>query len=237
MNWDNFKVIADKIRPLANYVFLHCWGEPLLHKRIIDMINYLKPIRTHISTNGQLVTDNMAQRLAASGVDIGVSIDGYTQKVYEKYRRGGSVEKAYNAIKLLKKHGVKQLSSRFVVFKHNIHELQLYLKEMRRIGINNAEGKVPYIVPGSGLEHADGWKRPKRKISKSCIDLESVMTIYVNGDVVPCCYIYNSSVVFGNLLKDEVIDVYNNGKISKFRIDLNTGVSEVCQRSCLSIRR
>lgn len=32
MSFERFKIIADKIRPYAKYLYLHIWGEPLLNK-------------------------------------------------------------------------------------------------------------------------------------------------------------------------------------------------------------
>ena len=42
MEWDLYTSIIDEIAPWAEAVVLHSWGEPLLHKRIIDMIRYAK---------------------------------------------------------------------------------------------------------------------------------------------------------------------------------------------------
>ena len=45
MEWDLYTAIIDEIAPLVEAVVLHSWGEPLLHKRIIEMIQYAKDAR------------------------------------------------------------------------------------------------------------------------------------------------------------------------------------------------
>ena len=37
MKFDQFKIIADKIRSYCKYLYLHLWGEPMLNNDIFDM--------------------------------------------------------------------------------------------------------------------------------------------------------------------------------------------------------
>ena len=78
LQFDQFKVIADKIRPFCKYLYLHIWGEPMLNKEIFKMIEYASAFtHTNISTNGQSLSQEKARKLIRSGVtDIIVSIDG-----------------------------------------------------------------------------------------------------------------------------------------------------------------
>ncbi len=57
MEWELYTAIIDEIAPWAEAVFLHSWGEPLLHKRIIEMIRYAKErdVWVETSTNATLV--------------------------------------------------------------------------------------------------------------------------------------------------------------------------------------
>lgn len=235
MDWGIFITIADKIRPYAEYVYLHEWGEPLLHPRIVDMVEYLKPIRCGIATNGQLVTDNIARKLAACSVDVMVSLDGYTQEVYKKYRVGGNVDKAYKAIELLLKYGVKDLAVRYVIFKHNQHELDLFMKKMKKMNIKNASAKVPFVMKNSNLEYASEYVRKTPNKFSQCVALTRTMTIGVDGTVHICCNDYNMLEQLGNLMNKDVIEIYNNEKVNKLRSNLKRNVPpEVCKKYCWS---
>ena len=96
MRFDQFKIIARKIKPYCDYLYLHIWGEPLLNRDIFRIIAYASDFtKTNISTNGMLITPEIAEKLIQSGVtDIIVSIDGVSQGVYSRYRVGGRVENA-----------------------------------------------------------------------------------------------------------------------------------------------
>jgi len=237
MDWDTFIIIADKIKPYAEYVYLHEWGEPLLHPRIIDMVEYLKPIRCGIATNGQLVTDDVAKKLAACGVDVMVSLDGYTQEVYEKYRAKGDVKKAYKAVELLLKHDVKDLAVRYVTFKHNQHELDSFMKKMNEMGIKNASPKVPFVMEGCGLEYAPGYVRETPDKFSQCVALTRTMTVGVDGTVHICCNDYNMLGQLGSLMTHDVLDIYNSEVVNNLRRDLKNNLPpEVCKQYCWSWR-
>ena len=66
----------------------------LLNKDIFQIINYASGFtKTNISTNGNQITEENAQKLIQSGVtDIIVSIDGVSQAVYENYLFMGGIE-------------------------------------------------------------------------------------------------------------------------------------------------
>ena len=84
------------------------------NKNFKDYISYVKQhnIYTITSTNGQLIDKNIALNIIKSGLDrIIISIDGTTQEVYEKYRKGGLLSKSIEAIKFLKE-AKKELNSK-----------------------------------------------------------------------------------------------------------------------------
>ena len=105
MKFDQFRIIADKIRPFVKLCYLFNWGEPLLNPDIFKIIGHAASnFNAHIviSTNGLLMTEKAAQQLIESGVsEVLVSIDGMSQKVYEKYRIGGNAQKALSSLKIL----------------------------------------------------------------------------------------------------------------------------------------
>ena len=95
MEWDLYTQIIDEIAPYAEAVVLHSWGEPLLHKRIIDMIRYAKErdVLVETSTNATRLDEETARTLIASGLDrIYLSMDGLTKETYEKVRVKGHYE-------------------------------------------------------------------------------------------------------------------------------------------------
>ena len=89
MDFDLFKSIVDEMAPYVKATTLHIWGEPLMHKRIFDMVAYCrqKGLRAEISTNATLLDERKAQGLLDAGLDtIYLCLDGFRPETYEAIR-------------------------------------------------------------------------------------------------------------------------------------------------------
>jgi MoaA/NifB/PqqE/SkfB family radical SAM enzyme len=103
-----FKKIIDSIAKLeVPSIKLNWRGEPLLHPKIIDFINYAKKnkiLEIMINTNCTNLDTKMSEKLIDSGIDqIIFSFDGGTKETYNKMRPGrfkkNEFENVYNNIK------------------------------------------------------------------------------------------------------------------------------------------
>ena len=111
-----FEEIIDIIDQLAelniNYITLS-GGEPFLHERLFDIIDYIntKNIHIMITTNGTTLTDEIVEKIKAAGVDsLQISIDSSIPEIHDEFRGAqGAFAKAVDGIKLCKKHGVKMM--------------------------------------------------------------------------------------------------------------------------------
>jgi hypothetical protein len=106
------------------------YGETFLHKRAIEMCEYIKSRFPHVylytSTNGLAFTEEQARRLAQSGIDeVTFSIDGACQESYATYRKRGEFAKAIRNLSALvnEKHAkgldVPFVNWRYILFTHN----------------------------------------------------------------------------------------------------------------------
>ncbi len=251
LDFEHFKIIAERIRPYAKYLYLHLWGEPMLNKDIIKIIQYASAIcKTNISTNGISLSSEKAETLITSGVaDIIVSIDGVTQDVYEKYRKGGDVKKAMSSLECLQhfnmKHGNKvHISPQFVVFEHNQHEMESFREYCKSLGLH-ATFKAPYIRRSDSCLQYSDYPELQRKhypdiislraIMSKCPNPQNVFTILLDGSVVICCHDFNKATCFGNIFEMDVLDIWNNPEYRKFRWNILTGnAPEFCLNNCLS---
>ena len=179
LKYDQFVHIADKIRGYCEYLYLHLWGEPMLNPDIFKMIEYANEFtRTNISTNANTLTRETAMRLACSGADIIVSIDGMTQGCYARYRQGGDVARALETLAWLAEYGgynsspgtfsqfvariqdklglgaVKaNIQPQYVVFEHNESEMKAFKEYCHSLGLA-AKFKSPYLRKGSPLKNS-----------------------------------------------------------------------------------
>lgn len=135
----DFKKILDQVGGELGRLDLFNYGEPFVHPRAVDMIEYTKRnypgIYLYISTNGLMLDDEKIRRIVAAGVDeFTFSVDGADQETYEQYRCGGDFEKILDIMKRFVKERnrvgkeVPFINWRCILFKWNDSP-----KQMRKI--------------------------------------------------------------------------------------------------------
>ena len=98
LDFDLFTRVIDEAGPSLGRVDFFNYGEAFLHKRAVEMCEYIKAAFPHIylytSTNGLALTEESARRLARSGIDeVTFSIDGASQETYARYRQRGTLRR------------------------------------------------------------------------------------------------------------------------------------------------
>ena len=93
--WDTFERVAEAFKRVK-WVYLQGWGEPLLHRRVFDMIARAKSAgcRVGFTTNGTRLTRANGARLLDLGLDLmAVSIAGARAATHEAIRVGSDFPK------------------------------------------------------------------------------------------------------------------------------------------------
>jgi MoaA/NifB/PqqE/SkfB family radical SAM enzyme len=107
LDFDVYRRVVDELRDALMFMLFWDWGEPLLHPRLADMIEYAgrSGIMTVTSTNGNVpFTDEQMDRLVAARPSVVIAcVDGTDQATYEKYRTGGQLSKALDTISRLRR--------------------------------------------------------------------------------------------------------------------------------------
>lgn len=106
LDFDLFRRVLDEAGPALGRIDFFNYGEAFLHKRAVEMCEYIKSRFPHIylytSTNGLALSEEQARRLARSGIDeVTFSIDGATQDTYEQYRRRGKIDVAFRNLRAM----------------------------------------------------------------------------------------------------------------------------------------
>lgn len=154
MKFEEAKKIIDAVADYVYLLQLYTWGEPLLNKDTIKIIEYAKQKNMYImlSTNGTAMTPAYNERLIRSGIDyIMVAIDGGSDETYKQYRVGGNYTKVLSNVKDLlnqkKSMGSEHpfVEWQFIVFRHNEHEIKDTEKMAYEIGIDKFTPLPAYV--------------------------------------------------------------------------------------------
>jgi hypothetical protein len=130
LDWDLFTRVVDEAGPSLVRIDFFNYGEAFLHKRAVEMCEYIKTKFPHIylytSTNGLALNEDKARRLVHSGIDeVTFSIDGASQETYARYRQRGRFDVAIANLRAMADEKAKsgrdvpQLNWRYILFTWN----------------------------------------------------------------------------------------------------------------------
>ena len=130
LDFDLFRRVVDEAGPSLVRIDFFNYGETFLHKRAIEMCEYIKAAFPHIylytSTNGLAFSEEQVRRLVRSGIDeVTFSIDGATPDSYVKYRKRGDFDKAIRNLRCAAHEkrtlgrDIPVINWRYILFAHN----------------------------------------------------------------------------------------------------------------------
>jgi len=130
LDFELFRRVIDEAGPSLGRIDFFNYGEAFLHKRAVEMCEYIKAKFPHIylytSTNGLALTEAQARRLVHSGIDeVTFSIDGATPESYAKYRQRGRFDVALANLRAMAEEkrtagrDLPFLNWRYILFKWN----------------------------------------------------------------------------------------------------------------------
>jgi 12,18-didecarboxysiroheme deacetylase len=172
---DEGKKLIDDLAAFGAPVILFSGGEPLLRQDLLELAQYAtsKGMRAVISTNGTLITKEIAVKLQQIGLSyIGVSLDGL-EKTHDRFRgKKGAFAAAIAGIRNCREAGIK-VGIRFTVNKHNLADVTNMFDLLREEKIERmCFYHLVYTGRGSKLREEDLTHKETRKL----IDLIAAKT-------------------------------------------------------------
>ena len=157
---DEAQSFIDSITPLQPMLILS-GGEPLLRPDIFQLARYAKAhgLRVSLATNGTLLTPQMADEIAASGIGrVSISLDGAKAEMHDENRGRGSFEAATKGLEYLK--GKVDFQINFTITKRNESEI---LEVFRLAETAGAVALHFFFLVPTGRGKDDDLITPKRQ--------------------------------------------------------------------------
>lgn len=138
LNIDEIKSVIDQLAKLKTLYLFFTGGEPFIRKDIVAILNYTnrKKIGISISTNGQLVSREILDRLKELNFDLfQISIEG-TEKVHDEIVGRETYKKTIKAVVLAKSILKKNVGVGTVMMKKNWDILDKVMEKSSWAGAN-----------------------------------------------------------------------------------------------------
>ena len=226
-------------------------GEPLVDKRIEEIINCFNPKETIIAimTNGVLLTREKLINFKSIGVDaVYISIDSINYKVHDSFRNSkGAFGKSLNAIKVANEIGLEAV----IIYTLSHTNINNFLKIVDFAKKLNVKLHISLASPSGKWANNESYKKyalTKKDISfleelrkeYSFIrrDLDGSYTklgcpagterfcLTPSGEVMPCTKIH---VSFGNVKKDSILTIRR--RMDKYKILTDSPPICICAES------
>ncbi|MBI4522961.1 MAG: radical SAM protein [Deltaproteobacteria bacterium] len=248
-----FERLLDEVGPYLLTTSLWAWGEPLLHPRLREILRAARKydVVTLLSTNGQpLARDGIIEALADEPPHyLIVAIDGLQNETNSIYRVGGTIEPILEGVRRLaavkRERGLDRpvLNMRYIVMKHNHHEVPRLDEFARRNGfelltIRNMftiestttpevrERMAPDTDVWAGCGHEFGGNAPRG--SFICQEPFWFPTVFADGTVVLCEQDYNAELALGRISENvSFVDLWYSERAAQLRKTIRDGMQKV----------
>ncbi|MEY2584719.1 MAG: hypothetical protein QOD80_745 [Verrucomicrobiota bacterium] len=162
MRPETFQRIAASVFPYAHTVVLSAGNEPLMSPWFTEILRLAAPFKIpslYFLTNGQLLTEKVAEAVIAAGVtQVQISADGARKETYERIRRGARFETLLRNIRYLarRKQELERssptLQFNVVLMQSNLEELELYVDLAEELGVEWIAARHLLQITGLNME-------------------------------------------------------------------------------------
>ena len=249
---EGFEVLAGKLRPHVDYIYLHLMGEPLLHPRLSRLLEIAAQLgfKVIITTNGTLLP-RQAELLAQSSAvhKISVSLHSFEGNESHDTDLSNYLENTIAAVQKLSAAG-------------KICALRLWNLDGETTRGANAENddilaKLEQAFPkpwkdnprGASLgnkvylEWGEKFDWPDLSAEEGtggvfCYGLRDQIGVLWDGTVVPCCLDHEGDIPLGNLYEQSLDEILNSPRAKALYdgFSCRKAVEELC-RKCGYARR
>jgi len=190
---DLYRALLGELGDYLIVMKIHGWGEPLLCRHLEAMVAQARArgIWTIVNTHFSMPVDAArAEALIASGLnELVVSIDGATQRTYERYRRRGRLAQVVDNLRLFaatkrRLDSPTRIGIEFHPFPWNTGDLPT-LRDLA------GELEMPLTVfkgctPGGDWDRDGNWSFCIDPGVEPCAALWAIATVAADGGLAPC---------------------------------------------------
>lgn len=219
---EGFRVLAGRLRPHVDFLYLHLMGEPLLHPQLDEILDCARELgfRVRITTNGTLIPQQEALLRASTAVQkVSISLhalegnqrsqelEQYLDNCFRFARDFAQIGKRC-ALRLWNLDGA-QTRGASDWNQQILARLETFFPKPWKV-----DWQGTTLIPNVFLEWGEkfDWPEqdaPDRGEQAFCRGLRDQVGVLWDGTVVPCCLDHDGDIPLGNLYEQELDEILN----------------------------
>ena len=233
MSWDVFEKVVDELAtlPMLSEVAPVLQNEPLIDRRLPEMIRHIKRVlphvRTTLNTNGSMLTPSVVAGLAGAGLDhLTFSINALTKETFDRVHKYIEFETVMANLLYLIDNKPRDLdvTVKSMVVRESAMEFALpkeFSDLLDRVERAGAEFRASAICNRAGAVEDYEDQVVFKSIAHTarrlyCHDLFENINVLYNGDVIACCSDWTRATRMGNLADQSIREVWD-GEVARLR--------------------
>lgn len=210
-----FRLLAGRLRPGADYLYFHVMGEPLLHPLLMTFLDIAGELgfKVILTTNGTLLDrwPGLAAHPALHKVSVSLQalegngvtdFSGYLATVcdaVEQLAAGGKI----SVLRLWNQGGACSRNGEILAYLETRFDQTELDGRLWTAPRSLKLGDHLYLEPGEKFEWP-GTGGPEQEGPAFCLGLRDQIAVLSNGTAVPCCLDREGAIPLGNLFEQEL---------------------------------
>ncbi len=245
LSMEEFKIIAERLKGVTKYLYLHVMGEPLTHPLLPDFIRYAteQGFLVSITTNGTLLKKRKEELLQSGVYKINISIHSFEEgsnEAYEEYisdcMQFADAASKSGILTVLRLWNKGYDEGRNI---NTLYRLQSYFSgEEWKEGSKGARIRNKlHLEYGERFEWPD-MEKEDRGSDVYCYGLKDHFAVLCDGTVIPCCLDREGEIALGNIFEQTVEEILSSERANSMRsgFQCRNATEELC-RKCGYARR
>jgi len=202
-------------------IALHKDGEPLLHPRIIDILNRVKKNNSHfvyLTTNGQNLNEIITRSILEYKIDVvNLSIGAYSEEFYKKVRGKGFNKVLGNIHTFLANVEKSSWKPKIIAQIINLPEYPEMKKEIKEFKKYWQKYNIEVAV---WKKLTWGTFKPDKLLPYRypCYSLWHSFNINSNGAVTGCCMDWQQELIIGNVYNKNINEIWTGESLKELRL-------------------
>lgn len=226
MSLSEFEHILKQINNYTDYLYLHVKGEPLLHKKLKDILELCKKYnkQVNLTTNATLLKRRLNDILNSKIVrQVNISLQSLINLDY--------IDDIIDCADIMSANGIQVVYRMWVENKYQDHLLEIIEKHYnKKIEKDNTKLKENLYF---NKDEEFIWPSLNNKVfneSGTCYGTRTHIGILVDGTVIPCCLDSSGIINLGNIFETNLSEIITNERFINMKTNFQN--NKLCEELC-----